>query len=332
MVTARFLSSDAVDGLAEPAEYVDAVREGYRQRGEGAPAEPRTKLLQSEPPGMLTEYAAVLPDTGAMGGYVYSAGFGAADAWFMTQLFDAETGEPRAVLDGASMNPFKTGAAGAVGVDALAREDADSMAVIGSGAQARGQVRATATVREFETVDVFSPTREHRERFADEMDDRLDAEVRPVESSAAAIEDADVVITATNANRPVFDGDDLEPGAHVTAMGQYNPQKFELDATTIERSTYVVDLRERVDADAGSFIHAVEEGAVTEEHVHAELGEVVAGKRPGRQSTDEITVFDSGGTGIETVAGAQLLYEKAEERDLGTDIEFSPASEALTGK
>ncbi|MFC6730645.1 ornithine cyclodeaminase family protein, partial [Natronoarchaeum mannanilyticum] len=119
MVTARFLSSDAVDGLATPAEYVDAVREGYRQRGEGASAEPRTKLLRSDPPGMLTEYAAVLPETGAMGGYVYAAGFGAADAWFMTQLFDADTGEPRAVLDGASMNPFKTGATGAVGVDAL---------------------------------------------------------------------------------------------------------------------------------------------------------------------------------------------------------------------
>jgi len=332
MVTARFLSNDAVDGLATPAEYVDVVREGYRQRGEGAPAEPRTKLLRSDPPGMLTEYAAVLPDTGAMGGYVYAAGFGAADAWFMTQLFDAETGEPRAVLDGASMNPFKTGATGAVGVDALAREDAASMAVIGSGPQARGQVRATATVREFETVDVFSPTREHRERFADEMDDRLDAAVRPVESSAAAVEDADVVITATNANRPVFDGDLLEPGAHVTAMGQYNPQKFELDAATIERSTYVVDLRERVDVDAGSFMHAVEEGAVTEDHVHAELGEVVAGKRPGRRSDDDITVFDSGGTGIETVAGAQLLYEKAEERERGTEIEFAPASAALTGK
>jgi len=332
MVTARFLSSDDVDGLATPAEYVDAVREGYRQRGEGAPAEPRTKLLQADPPGMLTEYAAVLPETGAMGGYVYSAGFGAADAWFMTQLFDAETGEPRAVLDGASMNPFKTGAVGAVGVDELAREDATSMAVIGSGPQARGQVRATATVREFETVDVFSPTRENRERFAAELDDRLDAAVRPVESSAAAVEGADVVITATNANRPVFDGELLEPGAHVTAMGQYNPEKFELDAATIERSTYVVDLRERVALDAGSFIHAVEKGAVTEDHVHAEIGEVVAGERPGRRSADEITVFDSGGTGIETVAGAQLLYEKAAERGLGTEIEFAAASEALTGK
>jgi alanine dehydrogenase len=332
MTTARFLSSDDVDDLATPAEFVDAVREGYRQRGEGAPAEPRTKLFRRDPPGMLTDYAAVLPEMGAMGGYVYAAGFGGADAWFMTPLFDADTGEPRAVLDGASMNPFKTGAAGAVGVDALAREDADSMAVIGSGPQARGQIRASATVREFETVDVFSPTTEHRESFAADLDDRLDADVRAVESSAAAVEGADVVITATNSNRPVFDGDLLEPGAHVTAMGQYHPEKYELDATTVKRSTYVVDLRERVDLDAGSFMHAVEKGTVGDEHVHAELGEVVAGKIVGRTDGDEITVFDSGGTGIETVAGAQLLYEKAVERDRGTEIEFAPASEALTGR
>jgi len=124
MTDTLFLTSADVDDLAEPADYVAVVRDAYRQIGEGAPAEPRTKLLNREPPGMLTTYAAVLPETGAMGGYTYSAGFGAGDAWFMTPLFDAESGEPLALLDGASMNPFKTGAAGAVAVDALARADA----------------------------------------------------------------------------------------------------------------------------------------------------------------------------------------------------------------
>ncbi|QKY21555.1 ornithine cyclodeaminase family protein [Halolamina sp. CBA1230] len=332
MTETLFLRSDELDGLADPAEYVDAVREGYRQRGEGAAAEPRTKLGSADPPGMLTTYGAVLPDTGAMGGYMYSAGFGAEDAWFTTPLFDAESGEPLALLDGASMNPFKTGATGAVGVDALAREDADSVAVIGSGAQARGQLRCTATVRDLETVWVFSPTKEHRESFAGGMNERLDASVAAVASPAAAIEDADIVITATTASEPVFDGDDLEPGTHVTAMGQYDPEKRELDATTIERSTYVPDLRARATQDAGSFLHALEEGAVDENHVHAELGEVVAGEAEGRTDEEEITVFDSGGTGIETVAGAYLLYEKAVEEGLGETIEFSPASGALTGE
>jgi alanine dehydrogenase len=332
MTTARFLTSGDVSGLATPREYVDAVRDGYRQRGEGALAEPRTKLKNADPPGMLTGYSSVLPDTGAMGGYMYAAGFGEADAWFMTPLFDAESGEPLALLDGASMNPFKTGAAGAVGVDALARPDATSVALIGTGAQARGQLRATVTVRDVDTVDVYSPTKDHRESFAAEMNERLDAAVAAVASSSAAVENADIVITATTASDPVFDGDLLAEGAHVTAMGQYDPEKRELDTTTIERSTYVPDLRERVTQDAGSFIHALEAGAVTEDHVHAELGDVVAGEAPGRESPDEITVFDSGGTGIETVAAAHMLYEKAVEEDLGSEIDLAPASEALTGE
>jgi len=332
MTETLFLTSADVDGLATPAEFVDAVRDGYRQRGEGAPAEPRTKLTNAEPPGFFTTYAALLPDTGAMGGYMYSAGFGASDAWFTTPLFDAESGAPIAMVDGASMNPFKTGATGAVAADELAREDASSAAIIGSGAQARGQLRALATVRDLETVWVFSPTKEHRESFAGEMDRRLDASVAAVASAAAAVEGADVVVTATNASEPVFDGDVLEPGTHVTAMGQYDRDKRELDAETIRRATYVPDLKERVHQDAGSFLAALEAGIVDEDHVHAELGDVVAGNAPGRTSDDEITVFDSGGTGIETVAGAYLLYEKASEAGLGQTIDFAPGSEALTGE
>ena len=332
MTDTLFCTSEDLAGLATPAEYVDAVADGYRQRGEGAPAEPRTALVGAEPPGLLTGYSAILPETGVMGGYMYAAGFGERDAWFVTPLFDADTGEPLALLDGASMNPFKTGAAGAVGVDALAREDAETVGLIGSGAQARGQLRATATVRNLTAVDVYSPTVAHREAFAAEMCETLGVDVTAVESSAAAIADADVVITATTASEPVFDGDRLAPGTHVTTMGQYHPEKRELDARTIERSVYVPDLRERVMQDAGSFIHAVETGSIDESHIHAELGDVVSGSAPGREYDEAITVFDSGGTGIETVAAGAMLAERARERGLGTTIEFAPASEALTGK
>ncbi|MEM4780623.1 MAG: ornithine cyclodeaminase family protein, partial [Halalkalicoccus sp.] len=237
--------------------------------------------------------------------------------------------EPLAVLDGASLNPFKTGAAGAVGVDALAREDASTLGLIGSGTQARGQLRAIATVRDLDSVRVYSRIPENREAFAREMSAELGLAIEAVESSAEAVSGADVVVTATNAARPVFDGDLLDSGTHVTAMGQYDTRKHELDATTVARATYVLDLAARADRDAGSLMAAVEQGAVGPDHVHAELGEVIAGDAPGRESPDEITVFDSGGTGIETVAAAAMLYERAREAGRGTEIEFAPASEAM---
>lgn len=332
MTDVLFLPSEGVAGLATAREYVDAVREGYRQRGDGAPAKPRQVLASEDPGGMLTGYMAILPDTGAMGGYMYAAGFGAADAHFVLPLFDVETGLPLAILDGASLNPFKTGAAGAVGVDALARADAKTLALFGSGPQARGQLRAVDTVRNLETVSVFSPTKTHREAFAAEMNDEVDPTVAAVASSDAAIEDADVVITATTAAEPVFDGELLPAGTHVTAMGQYHPEKREIDATTVARAKYVPDLRDRVTRDAGAFIQARDEGTITDDHVHAELGEVIAGEAPGRERDDEITLFDSGGTAIETVAAAHMLYERARERNLGESVEFAPASEALTGR
>jgi alanine dehydrogenase len=327
-----FLRSDELSGLATPAEYVDAVREGYREVGEGAPAEPRTKLTNASPPGMLTGYTAILPETGAMGGYMYAAGFGDRDAHFVLPLFDAESGRPLALMDGASLNPFKTGAAGGVAVDELARPDATDLALFGSGPQARGQLRAAAAVRDLETVEVYSPTKDHREAFAGEMNEALDASVAAVASPDAAVEGADIVVTATDATEPVFDGEMLAEGAHVTAMGQYDPGKRELDATAIRRSKYVPDLRKRVHQDAGAFLQAVEEGAITEDHIHAELGEVVAGNADGRTDRSEITVFDSGGTGIETVAAAYMLYERARDSGRGEILGLAPASEALTGR
>lgn len=329
MTELTLLTAEEIDGLAEPAEIVDAVREGYRQRGEGAPARPRTRLKGQDPPGMLTGYTAILPETGTMGGYMYSAGFGAKDAWFLLPLFDAETGEALALVDGSSINPVKTGAASAVAVDDLAREDADTLGLIGSGNQAYGQLRTIATVRELAEVRVFSPTREHREAFAKRASEALGLDVRPAGSSREAVEEADVVVTATRSGEPVVEGRAIPDGAHVTAMGQYHPRRREVDGRTVARSTYVPDLRERAHRDSGELKLAQQEGLVGGDPVHAELGAVVAGAAPGRTRPDEVTLFDSGGTGIETVAAATLLYERATEAGLGTTVEWTPASEGM---
>ncbi len=329
MTTALYLSSPEQHGLAEPVDYVRVVKDAYREIGDGAPAEPRTKIQRSNPDGHLTTYVAILPEQGVMGGYTYSGGFSASNAWFMTPVFNANSGEPIAVLDGAYMNPYKTGAVGAVGTDALAREDASTLGVIGTGKQARGQLKAHATVRDFTEVKVFSPTKAHRESFAADFAGELSADVQAVPSSTDAVAPADVVITATKATDPVFDGTDLTPGTHVSAIGQYTPGNRELDAATIKDSIYVPDLRKRAFQDAGSFLYALDQGIVDEDHVYAELGEVVAGETAGRESSSDITVFDSGGTAIETVSSAYMLYQKAVEAGKGTEIEFVPASDAM---
>lgn len=331
MTEALMLTNEDVIDLASVTEYVAAVRDGFRERGEGAPTEPKTNLWTADGSGRMAAYIAILPDAGAMGGLLHATGTDGDDTWYAMPLFDVASGEVLAVVDGAGMNPLKTGAAGAVGVDVLAREDASVVGIIGSGAQARAQLRATATVRDLETIRVYSPTHAHREAFATDMADILGIDVEPVESSAAAISGADILITATTSTEPTFDGDRLEPGMHVTAMGQAVPHAREIDARTVERSTYVTDLRSRSFTGAGGFLAAVEAGTVDESHIHAELGEIVAGRAPGRRSDDEITLFDSGGTAIETVAAAHMLYEKAADAGCGHPVEFLPASLAIGG-
>lgn len=324
MTTAVYLTGEDLAGLVTTtsvSQFIDAVRDGYRDRGNGAPAQPRTKLHDpNESGGMLTSYMAMLPEIGAMGGYMYTGGFGATDNRHVTAIWEYGSGEFLAQIDGKRWNPMKTGAAGAVGVDSLARKDASTIGVIGSGKQARGQLVATAEVRPPDRVTVFSPTKQNRNEFAAAMDEALDADVTAVNTPADGVSESDIVITATRATEPVFQSDDLTPGTHITAMGQYDPAARELDAETIARAKYVPDLRERAFQDAGSFLHALNHDVVSRDHVYAELGDVVVGSTPGRTSNDEITIFDSGGTAIETVAAAHMLYERATDEDLGIPI------------
>lgn len=323
MTKVRILSSEHVSGLASPADYVNAVELAYHERGNGAPADPPSVLPYEDESGVFTHYAAVLPDTGVMGGNMYGYRSDGGASSFITPLFDTETGKPLAMIDGASMNPYKTGAAGAVAVDALATSSASVVGIFGSGRQAKAQLRATATVRNLTDVTVFSPTRESRETFATEMNEELSANVEAVDTSEAAVKNSDIIITATNSPTPVFDGALLETGAHVTAMGQYLPEVRELDSTTISRSVYVPDLYERALEKAGAFLQARDDGVVTEEDIHGELGKVLTGDVTGRLSDDEITVFDSGGTAIETVAAANLVYKRAVQEDVGEIVSFS---------
>jgi len=274
-------------------------------------------------------YGAMLPDSGVMGVFIYVAGFAGGESWFLTFLANADSGEPTAIIDSPSINPYKTGATGAVGVDALAREDATTVGIVGSGIQARGQLLGVDVVRDLADVVVYSPTPANRETFTHEMNDRVEADVRAVASSDEAVRNRDIVITATRSGTPVFDGDALSSGTHVTAMGQSHPERRELDATTVARSRYIADHGTRVRTASGSFCLARRGGVIDDDHLAAELGDVLVGEKAGRQDDQQITVFDSGGTGIETVAASQMVCRRAVERGRGIHLPITLGSDAF---
>jgi len=327
MTEAVYLSGPDLEGLAEIDEFVEVVGEGFRYRGEGAPSAAPSAIASEST--FLTTYTTIFPQWGVMGGYMYSVG---NDVWYTTPLFDSETGELLAVLDGAQWNPQKTGSVAAVGTDALAREDASRVGIVGSSNIAWDSLAAIDVVRDVDRVTVYSPTVDNREEFAAGARTQLDVDARAVESSRQAVSGADIVVTATNAGEPVIDGDDLSPGTHVNSMGAAHPKR-EIDVRTFERlDKYVPDVRERVFGNSAqqrnraskAFLCAFDDNAVTETDIHGGLGQVVAGAIPGRTDEAEITLVDSIGTGIETVAAANMLYEKATERDLGTPIRNEP--------
>jgi alanine dehydrogenase len=171
---------------------------------------------------------------------------------------------------------------------------------------------------------VYSPTAANRRAFAVTMDERLDADVRAAGTAADAVDGMDVVITATRATEPVVAWDDLSPGTHVTAMGQSHPERRELDAETVARSVYVTDHRGRAELASGELLLARGDEGVDDVAIHADLGEVVAGTAPGRTSDLDVTVFDSGGTGLETVAATYMIYERAVAADYGVKLSITP--------
>jgi alanine dehydrogenase len=240
-----------------------------------------------------------------------------------------------ALLDDGVWNPYKTGAVAAVGTDRLAVDDASSVGIIGSGGIARASLETISTVRDIESVSVYSPTRSSRESFATDVTELLDIDASAVESSAEAISDVDIVIVATDASDPVIDGEHLSPGTHVNAMGAAHPKR-ELDVTTFDRaSKYVPDIQGRVFGHsvqerfraASGFLEAFDQNKASENLIHGELGQLVGGDLPGRTERDEITILDSVGTAIETVSAAYMLYERAVAADCGTPLRHAPRHE-----
>jgi ornithine cyclodeaminase len=240
-------------------------------------------------------------------------------------VVDSATGVPVALMDGTYLTALRTGAAAGAATDLLARQDARVAAIFGAGTQGRTQLEAVCNVRSITHALVVDADPDQATRYVDEMRSRGDpfpADIRVAESPKEAVRQADVICTATTSTRPVFDGRDVRPGTHINAIGAYTPQMQEVDAETIQRAKVVIDSRQASLAEAGDLIIPLQQGLITEEHIHAEIGEVVAGLKPGRESDDEITYFKSVGVAVQDVAAARRVLDRAAKLGLGIEVEL----------
>ncbi|HEY2019276.1 MAG TPA: ornithine cyclodeaminase family protein [Bryobacteraceae bacterium] len=233
-------------------------------------------------------------------------------------LFDPETGELTSVMDGRYITEVRTAAASAVSVRHLARADASVLAILGSGVQARSHLEALTTIRAFNEIRAWSPTGDHLHRFVAEAN----LPVRAMASAQEAVRGADVVVLATNAVTPAIADSWVDAGTHVIAIGACRPSQQEIDPALVARANLVVDSKAAALQESGDILLPMREGRFTAEHVRAELGEVIAGQKPGRRNDSEVTLFKSLGQAIEDLVAADLAYRRARVAGRGTQVEL----------
>jgi ornithine cyclodeaminase len=232
-------------------------------------------------------------------------------------LVDLMTGEVLSIMDSIVVTAERTALAGALAADVLARRDVPRVAVIGAGTQGEAQVRALQHVRRVERVDVVDSVPERAEGYAARVGRALGVEVVVRDRVADAVRDADVIITATWSKTPFLTRDMVRDGVHITAVGADEPAKGEVDAGLIERSTFVCD-----DRDLAARMGAIAGAGLGPDAIHAELGEVIAGVKPGRTSDTEITIFGSVGLAFQDLAAAWQIYNRAKDVGAGTVVEL----------
>lgn len=237
-------------------------------------------------------------------------------------LFSSVTGELLAMLNAAAVTTIRTAAVSAVATQALAREDASDLALIGTGVQARAHLVAMAHVRPIKRARVASRRWEHACAFAEEMKARYLFPIEAVESVEAAVRDADLIVTVTSAAEPILRGEWVSPGAHLNVVGSSIPTTREVDGAMMVAAQLFVDRRESTINESGDYLFAVREGMIGPEHIRAEIGEVLNGTQPGRTTREEITLFKSLGLAVEDLAAAEYLYTKAQRQGVGTWVEF----------
>ena len=322
----RLFSAADVRRALPMTEAIAAVKAGYIQLSAGRAQVPlRVHLGIGDGDSTLVMPFYAPDDGGALGLKVVSVfdsnpARGLPLIHALVLVVDAATGAPQALIEGSSLTAIRTGAASGAATDTLARPEARVVALFGSGAQARRQLEAVCTVRPIERVQLYSLG--GAEAFAAEMAGYgpIPNDIAIAESPRAALAEADIVCAATTSRTPVFDGRDLRPGTHVNGIGSFTPEMQEIDATTVRRARVIVDSRAATLAEAGDLIIPLQSGEIDLDHISTELGEVLAGAKPGRTSAEQITFFKSVGVAVQDAAAAQLVVRNGAALGLGTMV------------
>ena len=316
---ALFLSEGDVAQLLPMKECVDVLDQAFAHAGAGqVENKPRSRIRM--PNGFLHFMAAADAGHQVFGYKAYPSFAGGAK--FLVMLYDYESGQLLACIEAGRLGQIRTGAASGLATRYMARADAATVGVIGTGSQARSQLEAVCTVRNIQQARVYSRRQEHREEFAKQMSERLNLEVAPVDSAEQCVTGADIAITITSAREPVLMGDWLAPGAHVNAAGGNHWMRREIDEAAVVRAeVIVVDDLEQARVECGDLMWVEARGTFRWSMAN-ELADVVAGRVPGRPSEQSITLFESMGVALEDIAAAQLVYRKAKEQGIGQDLPF----------
>lgn len=325
----RMLSQSDVRQAVSMAEAIEVVKGAFAQLSAGRANVPlRAQLFFPQRNAVTLVMPAYLEDTASLGVKVVSVfpanpELGLPTTHALVVIVDAATGQPVAAMDGTYLTALRTGAASGAATDLLAREDAHHVAIVGAGGQGRTQLLGVCQVRDVTRVRVYDAAADRAHQYVEEMKrvgGRVPSDVEVAASAAQAVADADIVCTATTSRTPVISDDDLRRGVHINGIGSYSPEMHEVDERTVARAKVVVDSRVAALAEAGDLVIPISKGIISEQHIHAELGELVLGLKPGRESRDEITFFKAVGNAVQDMSVAHRVLQRAAELNLGIEV------------
>ncbi len=318
------LTKEEIESVITIEDAISAVEEGFKAYNSGRTVTPFPVALQIPDhkgdihikPGYINGYETYCVKI-ASGFYEKDP----ASIHGMLLLFDSRTGEPLCFeVDRGYITDLRTAAAGAVAARALAKKKVKRVSIIGTGTQARLQIQALSKVRDFEELLVWGRNPDKVERYIKEMSGLIHARIRAAGNPKEAVAGADIIVTATMSTIPLLKGKWISRGAHITAMGSDSPEKQELGTEVLTSADKVVCDSIKQCAMLGEVHHAIEDGSMKEGDVHAELGEVLLGKKRGRENDEEITVCDLTGLAVQDVVTAQIVYDRAVKKGIGSKI------------